>query len=370
VAKSRFAPPNPDALVEEAIKRRHAAEEARQRKNLEPDPAPSEPRPKDAPVWSPQGVDLDRVPPEIRQAITELIQPVYEQYVLQSKDALEKSLGASMAHLLWLEVLDQVDIRREYINVDAVVHVTINRPAMVERHLRLLGSKLKITHFLLRLNELRTRMAQNPDTWTLLANHERDCPDFRLNENGTGYPPGAFRTAHPSTVCPNPPAPVGTVPLRTTEPNSDRPNPPVADETAFPPAAISPADNCEINHAPPEKSTYWPQNMPANSDTDSPATRHCPIFRLNENETGYPPGAFRTADPSSDRSHPPAADATASPPGALTPTNNCQPDQPPPPVPGKSEVWRPKHGAQSKSNQDSTPPDSGKSGVWRPKHAR
>jgi hypothetical protein len=54
MTKSKFHTPNPDAFVQDNINRRRAAEQARERKKLEPDPAPAEPRPKDAPVWSPQ----------------------------------------------------------------------------------------------------------------------------------------------------------------------------------------------------------------------------------------------------------------------------------------------------------------------------
>jgi hypothetical protein len=199
MTKRRFATPDPEAFVQAATRQRDAAKEARKHKKLDPNPAPAQPRPKDAPLWSPQGADLNLVPPEIRQAITELIQPLYEQYVLNAKDALEKSLGASMAHILWLEVLDQFDIRREYIQFDAVMDMTMNRPAMIERHLRLLGSKLQMGYFLVRIKELRNRMAQHPDPSTLLsdyppptsvglpANHETETvPIVLLTKMGPG----------------------------------------------------------------------------------------------------------------------------------------------------------------------------------------
>ena len=205
----KFDTPDPDAFLQAAIQQRRAAKKARTRKKPEQNPAPAEPRPNGAPPWTPHGVDLNLVPTEVREAIAELIQPVYEQYVLRATDALEKSLGASIAHLLWLEVLDQFDIRREYIKFDAVMDMTMNRPAMIERHLRLLGSKLQMGYFLIRIKELRTRLAQQPDRPPLVADHEpteldllisklpsaktqsaqpessRDCPNFRDNENGT-----------------------------------------------------------------------------------------------------------------------------------------------------------------------------------------
>ena len=89
----KFDTPDPDAFFQAAIQRRRAAKKARKRKKLEQNPTPSEPRPTGTPLWTPHGVDLNLVPPEVRQAIAELIQPVYEQYVLRATDALEKSLG-------------------------------------------------------------------------------------------------------------------------------------------------------------------------------------------------------------------------------------------------------------------------------------
>ena len=84
--------------------------------------------------------------------------------------------------------------------------MTVNRPAMIERHLRLLGSKLQMGYFLVRIKELRTRLAQQPDPTPLIADRQpteldlllRDCPDFRVNENGT-----VPLTSQPVSECPD-----------------------------------------------------------------------------------------------------------------------------------------------------------------------
>jgi hypothetical protein len=364
MTKTKFDTPDPEALVQQAIKQRSAAEEARNRKNLNPDPDPAEPRPKDAPVWSPQGADLDLVPPEIRQAITELIQPLYEQYVLHAKDALEKSLGASMAHLLWLEVLDQFDIRREYIQFDAVINMTMNRPAMIERHLRLLGSKLQIGYFLLRVKELRTRLAQHPHPSTLLSD----------------YPPPDFsRLAGklPVSDCPNSCADKnGTVPFNPTNTTSDCPHPPVVDatvplvdknETASAPSALDPANNCEPNQSPPPDSgkiDVWSPKTAANTTSDCPDTpaadgteypqrASVPSNTCEANRSPPPdPGKIdvwspkTAANTTSDSPDPPVADGTAYPPSDFTPTDDCEADHAPPPDPGNIDDWSPKNARQ------------------------
>jgi len=118
-----------------------------------------QPYPQNVPIWAPDGVDLKVVPPEIRQAIAQLIQPIYEQFVVNASDGLEKSLGITITHLLWLEILEQLDIKREYVQIEAVLHITHNRPEMIDRHLRLLDSKLRFGYFLLRIKELQQRLA-------------------------------------------------------------------------------------------------------------------------------------------------------------------------------------------------------------------
>jgi hypothetical protein len=117
-------------------------------------------RPENLPVWAPKGVDLDVVPTEIQQVVAELIQPIYDQCVTNASDCLEKSLGITITHLLWLEILEQFDIKREYTQIEAVLQITHNRTGMIESHLRLINTKLRIGYFLLRLKEVRQHLAE------------------------------------------------------------------------------------------------------------------------------------------------------------------------------------------------------------------
>ena len=56
--------------------------------------------------WTPPGVDIDSFPPEVQTAIIEIVNPIYEQLVLQARDSLEKSTGMTAVYLLWLEILN------------------------------------------------------------------------------------------------------------------------------------------------------------------------------------------------------------------------------------------------------------------------
>jgi hypothetical protein len=117
------------------------------------------PRDPKQPLWAPEGVDLNFVPIEIQQSINEIIKPIYEQFVVNAADGLERSLGLTLAHLLWLEVLDQFDLKREYTRIDAVLGIAPDRQQQIAQHLRLIDSKVRIGYFLLRLRELRQRLA-------------------------------------------------------------------------------------------------------------------------------------------------------------------------------------------------------------------
>ena len=126
---------------------------------VRPSPTPCSIQNPNLPGWVPQGVDLALVPPEVRQAITELIEPVYRQFVLAATDALEKSLGVTVTHLLWLEVLDQFDMKRQ-IRDDMVLRSKGNRHDAIAQHLRVIDAKVRVGYFLVRLQEFRSRLAE------------------------------------------------------------------------------------------------------------------------------------------------------------------------------------------------------------------
>jgi hypothetical protein len=121
-------------------------------------PAPRSPE-LQRPLWSPEGVDLSIVPPEVQQAITELIEPTYQEFVVGSADGLERSIGISLTHLLWLEILEQFDMKRQYTQVDAVLNLPGQRHESIAQHLRLIESKVRVGYFLVRIRELAEQAA-------------------------------------------------------------------------------------------------------------------------------------------------------------------------------------------------------------------
>ena len=122
-----------------------------------------------APLWVPNDVDLHLVPDEVRQAITQIVQPVYERFVIASDDPLEKSPGVTATHLLWLEILQQADLKREYSEITAVLGTQKDHGRDIDQHLRIIKSKVKVGYLLTRIRELRHRWNDRPGDFHTLT---------------------------------------------------------------------------------------------------------------------------------------------------------------------------------------------------------
>jgi hypothetical protein len=133
------------------------------------------PRVPGRPLWMPESGDRDKLPVEIAQAIQEIVQPAYEQLVLHAAPGLERSLGASLVHLLWLEIVEQFDIKREYTTFTLGLELPYNRQQSIDGHIRLLDAKLRHGKFMLRLEELRR--------YRQAASQDRESPDSLLSSN-------------------------------------------------------------------------------------------------------------------------------------------------------------------------------------------
>ena len=128
-------------------------------------PTPRSPLPTDSsrPAWLPSDQDLQRVEPGLQLAIRDIILPAYEQLVLQADDTLQRSLGMTIVHLMWLEVLDQLNLKRQYAKFCLLPQMGYDVAHEVDRHLRLIDAKMKLTKLLLRIRALRPAdPAQDP----------------------------------------------------------------------------------------------------------------------------------------------------------------------------------------------------------------
>jgi len=113
------------------------------------------------PYFVPGGVDFDALSEELKAAIAGIVNPAYRLLVLEARDGLEKSAGVTVVHLLWLEILDQLDLA-ESMQKPPHPGESEERGKLIERHLRVVGAKSKASHFLFRLRELRRKLCALP----------------------------------------------------------------------------------------------------------------------------------------------------------------------------------------------------------------
>jgi len=57
------------------------------------------------PFWIPEGQKFDDYPRELKQALLDIVQPLYEEEVMAARTPMEKSSALSFVLATWLEVL-------------------------------------------------------------------------------------------------------------------------------------------------------------------------------------------------------------------------------------------------------------------------
>ena len=114
------------------------------------------------PFWIPAGVDFDSLSAELRAAIMGVVNPAYQSLVLEAPAGLEQSTGLTIVHLLWLEVLDQIELGQGFEIGEDDPDASEKRNAIIARYLRKVGAKNKASNFLLRLHEFRQKWGSFP----------------------------------------------------------------------------------------------------------------------------------------------------------------------------------------------------------------
>ncbi len=135
------------------------------RNKLRPRPGLPEPG-DDAPYWLPTGSLWHDLPPAIKKAVHQVLLPLWKGLVLDPQDALERSAGTTLVHLMWLELCDQAHIGSVVGIRDSIFSIRADPDSMIARHLNLISAKNQTWALL-----ARQRMARE-----LLATVERSVP--------------------------------------------------------------------------------------------------------------------------------------------------------------------------------------------------
>lgn len=107
------------------------------------------------PYFLPESIDFDALPAAVQAAYESIIQPVYEELVLQPNTGLERAAGTTIVFLLVQELLDQFELGQALnLQQPATADDIGGREKALQRHLRLVAAKQTAISALLRLRKL------------------------------------------------------------------------------------------------------------------------------------------------------------------------------------------------------------------------
>jgi hypothetical protein len=128
-------------------------------------PAEDLPAAETLPPWLPTGERWESLPQNLRQAVLRLLTPAYRQFVLDAPDELQRSIGLTLVHLLWLELCSQARLG-DVVAAPTCLAAVLNDPEeMIGRYLNLVAAKNQTTELLVKLrlvNEALARSAATP----------------------------------------------------------------------------------------------------------------------------------------------------------------------------------------------------------------
>jgi len=110
------------------------------------------------PYFFPADIDFATLPEEVKLAVETLIEPLYQQLVLEAEDPLERAAGSSLVCLMVLELLDQFELGQLMRpgNQDEQADRD-QRDQLTARYLRLVGGKQKTTDLILRIRNYHAK---------------------------------------------------------------------------------------------------------------------------------------------------------------------------------------------------------------------
>jgi hypothetical protein len=134
------------------------------------------------PYWIPAGADFDAWPADLQQAVVDLVNPSYYELVSRAQAGIPRTVGLSIVHLMWLEIIDHVNLAGDGppLNAPAAAPSVeqvmaaldgsqlpatgLSRDELIERHLRLVVTKLRACKLLSALREFKAQWPR-VDSW-------------------------------------------------------------------------------------------------------------------------------------------------------------------------------------------------------------
>jgi hypothetical protein len=122
---------------------------------------PGDPGPR--PLWVPEGVKFDALPRGLQLAISEFINPLYREQVLEAPSELEKAVGLSLVYAAWIEAIQQFELAKAMVGMlPRGGSARIHKESIAE-HLRVAGTKERLTKTLLQVKVFQEKRASRVD---------------------------------------------------------------------------------------------------------------------------------------------------------------------------------------------------------------
>jgi hypothetical protein len=104
--------------------------------------------------WLPADEFWAELPPNIREPALRILPKTYRHFVLDAPNHLERSVGATLVHLTWLELCGQVRLAQVMASPNAL-DILDSPEQMIDRHLRLVKAKCQTVALLAKLKAMR-----------------------------------------------------------------------------------------------------------------------------------------------------------------------------------------------------------------------
>jgi hypothetical protein len=115
---------------------------------------PTEPGPRE-PGWLRAGSSWDHISSNVKQAVLEILVAAHRHMILDAPNEVERSAGATVMYLLWLEMCDQVYMAEGAADHESIASILDNPEQLINRYQRLPDPKNNIAELLSKLMVLR-----------------------------------------------------------------------------------------------------------------------------------------------------------------------------------------------------------------------
>jgi len=105
----------------------------------------------DVPHWLPAGTCWEKLPQIIRDAVSRFVAPAYHRFVLEAPSEIERAIGTTLVHLMWLELCGQLQMAQAAADPESLDALLQNPEELIARHLHLGSVKCQTAELMVKL---------------------------------------------------------------------------------------------------------------------------------------------------------------------------------------------------------------------------